>query len=177
MEKIKTPQEFKDFQKKIKEAINPDKSCIVVCGSSGCLAYGTQKLIDGFNEEIEKNNLKDVVDVRVCGCLGFCERGPIVLINPAQTFYQRVGLNDAAEIVEKTVMNGEIIERLLFTDPETGEKIVREQDVGFYKKQERHISGINQKISQTSIDDYISQDGYSAFIKVLTQMKPEEVIE
>lgn len=177
MEKLKTPQGFNDFQKKIKEAINPEKKCIVVCGSSGCLAYGTRKLIDGFKAEIEKHNLKDTVDLRVCGCLGFCERGPIVLINPAQTFYQRVGLGDATEIVEKTILKGEIVERLLFTDPVTGEKIVREPDISFYKKQQRFISGINQKISQTSITDYIALGGYSALIKVLTQMKPEQVIQ
>lgn len=176
MRKLTSLQELKDFQKETKEAINPEKLRIIVCGSSGCLAYGTQKLIDGFNAEIENRNLQDTVELRVSGCHGFCERGPIVVISPENIFYQKVKLDDAPEIIEKTIQNGELIDRLLYTDPDTGEKVVHEQDVAFYKKQERYILGMNREMHQTSILDYLAIGGYSALLKVLTGMKPDEII-
>lgn len=177
MGKLNTIQEFEAYQSKLKEAVDPEKPCIAVCASSGCLAYGTQKLIDGLKEEVEKRGIQDKVDVRVTGCHGFCERGPIIVIYPKKIFYQKVKLDDAAEIIEKTILGGELIDRLLYTDPETGEKVVHEEEVAFYKKQQRYILGINQKIDQTSIDDYISIGGYSALVKALTKMKPDDVIQ
>lgn len=177
MEKLKTPQEFEDYQKKIKDAVNPEKPCITICSGSGCLAYGTKTLIQGFEEEIEKRNLQDEITVRSSGCHGFCERGPIVLLQPKDVFYQKVGLNDAAEIIEKSVLNDEIIERLLYKDPNTGEKIELERNVDFYKKQQRFILGMNSQIDPTSLEDYLAIDGYSALVKVLTGMEPQGVID
>ncbi len=177
MKKLTTPKELKDLQAKIKESVNPEKSRIIICAGSGCLAYGTNKLIEGFDAEIEKRNLQDVVEVRTSGCHGFCERGPITLISPDNVFYQKVGLNDAAEIIEKTVLNGEIIDRLLYEDPQTGEKVVHENEVEFYSKQTRHILGTNSKIDPTKIEDYLAIDGYSALAKVLAETKPQGVID
>ena len=177
MKKLTSPQEFLAFQKGIKEGVNPDKPCIIICAGSGCLAYGTQKLIDGFEEEIEKQNLQDVMDVRSSGCHGFCERGPIVLISPQKIFYQKVGLNDAAEIIEKTVLNGEIIERLLYKDPQSNVKLVHEYDVDFYKKQQRYILGMNSQIDPTSIKDFLAVGGYGALAKSMTEFEPQGVID
>ena len=177
MEKLNTPQEFFDFQKKTTEAINPKKTRIIICAGSGCLAYGTQKLIDGFEEEIEKQKLHDVMEVRASGCHGFCERGPMILISPDNIYYQKVGLKDAPEIIEKTVLNGEIIERLLYVDPQTSEKIVKEQEVEFYKKQQRYILAMNQLIDPTKILDYIGNEGYAALAKSLTEFKPQGIID
>jgi NADH-quinone oxidoreductase subunit F len=177
MKKLTTPQEFFDYQNEIKEAVSPEKTQIIICAGSGCLAYGTQKLIDGFNAEIEQKNLQDVMEVRTSGCHGFCERGPIVLISPENVFYQKVGLNDAAEIIEKTILNKEIIERLLYKDPQTGEKIVHEHEVAFYKKQQRFILGQNSQIEPTSITDFLAIGGYGALAKVLSKCKPQEVID
>ncbi len=177
MEKIKSPKDLNAVQKKIKDQIDPNRQCIVICAGSGCLAYGTKKLIDGFKEEIEKRNLQDKMIVRTSGCHGFCERGPIVVLNPKRIFYQRVGLNDAAEIIEKTLLNGEIIDRLLYTEPTSGEKVVYENDVIFYKKQERNILGMNSQIDPTKLEDYLAIDGYSALAKVLDKMSPQGVID
>ncbi len=177
MKKLTTPQDFFDYQSEVKKSVDPKKTQIIICAGSGCLAYGTQKLIDGFKAEIEQQNLQDVMDVRASGCHGFCERGPIVLISPGNIFYQKVGLKDAPEIIEKTVLNGETIERLLYKDPQTGEKIIREHDVGFYKKQQRFILGQNSQINPTSINDYLAIGGYGALAKVLSETKPQEVID
>jgi NADH-quinone oxidoreductase subunit F len=130
-----------------------------------------------FREEIALQGLVDEVDVLTTGCHGFCERGPVVVMRPENIFYQRVQVKDVPEIVSETVVKGSIVERLLYTHPQTGEKIVYEDDVPFYALQERVILGDNGFIDPTRIDDYIMRDGYSALAKALDTMEPEEIVE
>jgi NADH-quinone oxidoreductase subunit F len=177
MKKIKSAKELESFRESQRAARDPKKPCIVICAGTGCLAYGTQKLIDNFRAEIAKQKLEGKVDVRTSGCHGFCERGPLVVIHPKGIFYQRVKVDDAAEIIAKTVLADEIIDRLVYRDPVTKEKILYEHDVPFYKKQTRLIFGMNGQIDPTSIDDYLAIGGYSALAKALTGMKPEGVVE
>jgi len=106
MKKIKSFDELKSIQEKAKQGRDPNKPCITICGGTGCLAYGTQKLIDGFKGEIEKKKLKGKVDFRITGCHGFCEKGPMIVIHPEEVFYQRIGLEDAGEILQKTFLKG-----------------------------------------------------------------------
>ena len=176
MSKIKSFDELKNVQKKFKAGRDPKKPSVTICGGTGCLAYGTKKLIDSFREELAKRNLTDKIDFRTSGCHGFCERGPMVVVGPENIFYQRVGLGDAAEIIDKTLLKGEVIDRLLYVDPATGEKIVHEEEVPFYKKQTRLVFGLNFKIDPQKLEDYLAIDGYSALGKALT-MKPEEIIQ
>ncbi|MCP4112870.1 MAG: NADH-quinone oxidoreductase subunit F, partial [Desulfobacteraceae bacterium] len=177
MKKIKSPEELKSLQEEIKKSLDPDKPCIAICAGTGCLAYGTQKLVDGFRAEIEKQNLQDKINIRTTGCHGFCERGPMIVIHPKKIFYQRIGLDDAAEIIEKTVLNGEIIDRLLYTDPVSGEKIIYENEVPFYKKQMRLVFGMNGHIEPTSLEDYLGIGGYTALAKALGTMEPQAVVD
>lgn len=177
MGKLNSPEELEKLRGEIKSRIDSDKQCLTICAGTGCLAYGTQTLVDGFLQEIKERKLEDKLYVRTSGCHGFCERGPIVVIYPEKIFYQRVGLDDAAEIIDKTILNGEIIDRLLYEDPVSGEKIVREDEVPFYKKQNRQLLGMNSKIDPKSLDDYLAMGGYSAIAKVLKTMRPEEVVE
>jgi len=106
MKKIKSFDELKSVQDKVKQGRDPNKPCITICAGTGCLAYGTQKLIDGFRTEIEKQKLTDKVDFRTTGCHGFCEKGPMIVIHPEEVFYQRIGLEDAGEILKKTFVKG-----------------------------------------------------------------------
>jgi NADH-quinone oxidoreductase subunit F len=177
MKKLKSTKELASLQEKLRKARDPNKPCIVICAGTGCLAYGTQKLIDNFRDEIKKQKLEGTVEVRTSGCHGFCERGPLVVIHPKQIFYQRVKLDDAAEIITKTVLKDEIIDRLLYRDPVTKEKILYEHDVPFYKKQMRLIFGMNGQIDPASIEDYLAIGGYSALARALTGMKPDEIIQ
>ena len=101
----------------------------------------------------------------------------MVVISPEKIFYQRVGLADAGEIIDKTVLKGEIIDRLLYVDPATGEKVVHEDEVPFYKKQTRLVFGLNSKVDPESLEDYLAIGGYSALGKALTGMKPEAIIQ
>jgi NADH:ubiquinone oxidoreductase subunit F (NADH-binding)/(2Fe-2S) ferredoxin len=177
MKKVKTAQELKSLQEKIRNSRDPEKPCITICAGTGCVTYGSQKLVDNFRAEIDKQNLKGKVEVRASGCHGFCERGPLVVINPQNIFYQRVGLDDAEEIIKETVLNGQIIDRLLYVDPVTQEKILHEDEIPFYKRQMRLVFGMNGNIDPNSLEDYLAIGGYSALIKVLDSMEPEAIIE
>jgi NADH-quinone oxidoreductase subunit F len=130
-----------------------------------------------FREEIEKQGLVDRVDILTTGCHGFCERGPVVVIRPEDIFYERVGVKDVPEIVSETIIGDNIVDRLLYTEPQTGEELVHEHDLPFYKLQERVILGDNGFIDPTSIEDYIARGGYSALVKALDTMEPEEIVD
>jgi NADH-quinone oxidoreductase subunit F len=177
MKKLRSAKELAGLQDALRKGRDPKKPCIVICAGTGCLAYGTQKLIDNFRSEIAKQKLEGSIDVRTSGCHGFCERGPLVVIHPKGIFYQRVKLDDAAEIIAKTVLKDEIIDRLVYRDPVTKEKILFEHEVPFYKKQTRLIFGMNGQIDPANIDDYLAIGGYSALAKALAGMKPEGVVE
>jgi len=174
--KLKSPSELETLRKSIVTRRDPDKTCITICSGTGCRAHGCEAVTTALKEEINRQNLTEKVDVRITGCHGFCERGPLVVIKPQNIFYQRVKVKDIPEILTETIVNGKIINRLLFTDPETGEKIVHEHDVPFYKKQNRLVFGNNGLIDPTSIEDYLAVGGYSALGKSFS-MSPEQVIE
>ena len=177
MKKVKTAQELKTLQEEIQNSRDPEKPCITICAGTGCLTYGSQNLVDKFRAEIEKQNLDGKVEVRASGCHGFCERGPLVVINPQNIFYQRVGLDDTEEIIKETVLNGQIVDRLLYIDPVTQEKILHEDEIPFYKRQMRLVFGMNGNIDPNSLEDYLAIGGYSALMKVLNGMEPEAIVE
>ncbi len=168
---------LKELKNSILQERDPRKPCITICGGTGCHGYACEKVIAAVENEIERQNLKDIVNMRVTGCHGFCERGPIVVIYPKKVFYQRVAVDDVAEIISQTITNGNIIERLLYVDPNTGVKFIHEDDVPFYNKQKRIIFGNNGKIDPTNISDYIALDGYNALCKALFHMTPKQIIE
>ena len=121
--------------------------------------------------------MENKVDIKATGCHGFCEKGPIVVLHPQNVFYQQVKLDDVPDVVDKAIVNDEIVDRLLYTDPITGRKIVNQDDVPFYKKQERFVFGNNGEIDPTSIEDYIAIGGYTALAKAFFEMTREQVIE
>ena len=169
--------ELEKIREEISESRKKRKTCITVCGGTGCHAYGCLKVAQAFKDEIKNQGLQDSVDVRTTGCHGFCERGPIVVIQPKGVFYQKIKLEDIKEVIAETIVGKKIIDRLLYVDPRTQEKIVREKNVPFYKKQKRIIFGNNGFIDPTDIRDYIALDGYRALTKILFDMTSEEVIE
>src|SRR4030043_2463929 len=176
MPKINSPAELEELRKGILSKRAPDKPCITICAGTGCLALGSDRVISAFEEEIEKQALKTKVDVRGTGCPGFCEKGPIVVIYPEEICYVGVTPEDAAEIVSQTAVGKKVIDRLLYTDPNTGEKAVHEYEIPFYKNQMRLLLGNNIKVDPKSIGDYLAIGGYFALSKVLLTMSPEQVI-
>ncbi len=177
MKKIKTLQELDNFRNSILKKRDPSKPCIVLCGGTGCRAYEWEEVVRSFEAEIEKCGLKEKVAIRITGCHGLCERGPLVAIHPQKIFYQQVKASDVPEIISETVLQSKVIKRLLYEDPVKNEKVIHEDQVNFYKKQQRLIFGNNGKIDPTNITDYIAIGGYTSLSKVLASISPEQIIE
>ena len=125
MVRLSSPQQLEGLRKSIVERKDRSKPCIALCVGTGCLAYGCTDILTAFKNEVEKNRLQDKVDIRATGCPGFCERGALLTIYPQGIFYQRVKMEDVPEIISETILKGNIIERLLYTDPNTGERYTK----------------------------------------------------
>lgn len=158
---------------------NPDKTTkqILICTGTGCVSSGSQRLIDLVREELVQRNLDETVRVRSTGCHGFCEQGPIVIIEPDKTFYTKVKSTDIREIIEKDIIRDEKVERLLYRDPVSGESAVTYESVNFYAKQNRIVLNNCGQINPERISHYMSKKGYQALEKVLQTMEPDDIIE
>ncbi len=176
MSKMKSIEELEVLRKAIVQKRDPKRACISICNGTGCHSHGCKNVTAAFQEEIKKQKLEAKVDVKITGCHGFCERGPLVVVKPQGIFYQRVRVKDVSEILSKTIGEGKVVERLLYTDRASGKKIVEEKEVPFYKLQKRLVFGNNGSIDPTSIEDYLAVGGYAALAKAL-KMKPEQIIE
>lgn len=177
MKKLSSVKDFEQFKKVIDKKREPTALSVTVCCGTGCVASGAKDVFDRFQEEIKARKSDVKINSKATGCHGFCERGPLVVIYPKRIFYQRVKTDDVPEIVEKTLIDKKVIDRLLYTDPSTGLKIIHEHDVPFYKKQKRIIFGSNGMIDPTDITDYIGLGGYSALAKTLSQYSSEKIIQ
>ncbi len=177
MARLNTPEELQDFRQSILSKRDPNNPCISVCAGAGCVASGATEVIAAFKAEIEKAGLAATVDTKGTGCPGFCERGPVVVIYPEEICYLQVQAEDVPEIVAQTIKANKVVERLLFEDPATGEKAVKESDISFYRDQERTVLCNNIKIDSKSIDDYLAIGGYSALSKALSEMSDLDVLE
>jgi NADH:ubiquinone oxidoreductase subunit F (NADH-binding)/(2Fe-2S) ferredoxin/Pyruvate/2-oxoacid:ferredoxin oxidoreductase delta subunit len=174
--KIKNKQALEALQKTLLQQRDPNKPCVRVCVGTGCRARGSLNVIKSFEDEVKKQGLASKADIKQTGCHGFCEKGPVVVMGPEEVFYSRVESADIPEIVSETLLNGRVVDRLLYAEPVTGHKSVHEYDIPFYKKQTRRILLNNGKIDPTNILDYVAVGGYLALAKAVTGMSSEEVI-
>ena len=177
MEQMKSPSDLEKLRRGLLAERDPNRPAIAVCVSTGCEALGVKGVLKAFEEEIKKQGLEGRIDIKETGCLGFCEKGPRVVIYPEEIYYFRVKSTDVPEIVSKTLINKEIIERLLYTDPITAKTARHLSEVPFYKYQNRLLLDNNAKIDPKRIEDYVALGGYTALAKALFQMTPEQVIE
>ena len=176
MEKIKTPKELEKLRQAILAGQKKDAVEVTVCGGTGCLSNGSEQVAAAISEEMKKQGLNGKAVLKKTGCHGFCERGPLVTINPMDIFYQRVAVNDAADIVSETLVKGKTVERLLYADPASQKKIARHDEIPFYKHQFRIALRNNGRIDPTDIREYIANGGYAGLAKAVTSMTPEEII-
>ncbi|KON32507.1 MAG: NADH dehydrogenase [miscellaneous Crenarchaeota group-6 archaeon AD8-1] len=176
MARINSPQEFEEFKKNILSNKNKNQLAISLSSGTCGLAYGSDKIAIAFKKEINNQGLEEKISFREVGCLGFCEREPLAVIFPKGIVYCNVRIEDVQEIINKS-LKGEIIERLLYTDPNTSKKMVHEEEIPFYKYQKKIVFGNIAKIDPKNIEDYIALGGYSALKKAITKMSPEDVID
>ncbi|MCG0275227.1 MAG: NADH-quinone oxidoreductase subunit NuoF [Thermosediminibacteraceae bacterium] len=150
---------------------------ILVCRGTGCTASGSEQVFEAFEKEIEKQGLSKEVKVLLTGCLGLCELGPNIIIYPEGTYYCKVKAEDVPEIVEEHLVKGRIVERLLYKERTTEERMRALTDINFYKRQKRIALRNCGLINPEVIEEYIANDGYRALAKVLTEMTPQQVID
>lgn len=147
---------------------------ILICGGTGCISAGSDDVAKSFATEIEEKKFKAKV-VRT-GCHGFCEKGPLTVICPGKILYTNLQKEDVKEIVEQHLVNGKIVERLLYEEPKTKTKIAKYDDIPFYKKQQRIVLRNCGLIDPENIEEYIARNGYLGLEKAL-RMRREEIIE
>jgi NADH-quinone oxidoreductase subunit F len=177
MAKLADRSALEAFRQKLQDKnMRSKKKLISLCAGSGCGAYGTAKVHESLVAELKKQNLDKKVAVKLTGCHGFCEKGPIMVIHPDGIFYPQIKEDHIPQIVEETIKNGELVKTLIYKEPTTKKKITLEEDIPFYKLQQRIIFGNNGLIDPTSIHDYIASGGYSALEKVLFDIKSNQII-
>ncbi|KXS40647.1 MULTISPECIES: NADH-quinone oxidoreductase subunit NuoF [unclassified Candidatus Frackibacter] len=157
------------------------KAEILVCGGTSCYSSGGPDIYKNLIEELKRKELEEKVKLTQTGCFGFCEKGPVVVIycekEPNGIFYCQVKPEDSERILKEHIINGEIIDDLLYEDPETGAKIPGHEDMGFYKYQQRIALKNCGLIQPYKIKEYIARDGYRALGEALSHMTSKEVIE
>jgi NADH:ubiquinone oxidoreductase subunit F (NADH-binding)/(2Fe-2S) ferredoxin len=177
MERLKTPSDLEKLRENVLAKKDPKKPAIAVCVSTGCEALGVKGVLKAFKEEFAKQGLEGKIEIKETGCLGFCEKGPRIVVYPEEIFYFGVKATDVPDIVSKTVVNKEIVERLLYADPVTGKAARNLSEIPFYKYQKRLLLDNNAKVEPKKIEDYIVLGGYTALAKALYQMTPEQVLD
>ncbi|MGQ9647322.1 MAG: NADH-ubiquinone oxidoreductase-F iron-sulfur binding region domain-containing protein [Thermodesulfobacteriota bacterium] len=176
MKQIRSISELEKWRERILSRQKRDETVISVCGGTGCHAYGCKEVRNRFAKALKNGNGKRV-KLRFTGCRGFCERGPIVTIEPQGILYQKVQEKDVPLILSDTIEKGKVLNHLLYEDPVTHRKVVSEKEIPFYKAQYRLVLGNNGLIEPTKIEDYIAIGGYESLAKALLEMKPGQIIE
>ncbi len=154
---------------------NDGKRHIVLCGGTGCLSSHSDEIREEFVKLINECGLNDKVTVNQVGCFGFCSQGPFVKIYPEDTLYRMVTIADVKEIVEKDLIGGEIVDRLLYVDPNTQQKISKQDDITFYKKQVRIALHGCGSINPEKIEEALGAGAFQGLARAL-QMDRQEVI-
>ena len=167
-------------QKKAQENIKKQGLRVLVCSGTGCIANGAKDVIAKFQElgaNVSTLTNYDKVTIVPTGCHGFCEKGVLVVLPDLHVTYVKVKPADVEEIVESHIKKGQVVERLLYVDPKTGEHVKRNDDINFYAKQTRTALKNCGKINAECVDEAIAVGGYAALSKVLKENNPDAVIE
>ena len=153
------------------------RSHVLVCGGTGCTSSNSEKIISEFDAQLAKNNLQNEVKIVKTGCFGLCAQGPIVVVYPEGAMYTMVKVEDIKEITEEHLLKGRIVKRLLHNETHDDGGAKSLDGVEFFKRQMRIALRNCGIINPENIDEYIAYDGYKALGKVLTELKPADVVD
>ena len=179
---IRTPEELASKIKSCKACLDKKflgdgtKRSVVLCGGTGCLSSDSSLIKEKFEEILKNKGLDKEISVNIVGCFGFCSQGPFVKIYPEDTLYRLVKINDVEEIVETDLINHQIVERLLFVDPATKEKVSKQDDINFYKKQKRIALHGCGSINPEDINEALGYGAFEGLAKAL-KMDRADVIK
>ncbi len=150
---------------------------LMVCAGTGCVSNHSFEVKDALEEEIKKQGLEDEVLVVTTGCNGFCERGPLLVVEPGKIFYQQLTLKDIPHLVEEHFLKGRPVEKFMYVPPEEKTPVPVLNDIAFFKGQVLIALRNRGLIDPEKIDEYIARDGYKGMATALTEMTPEGIIE
>ena len=172
-------EELEKLRSELLAAEDPDQTKIIVCHGTGCVANDSPSVTKALKAALAAagEDIKVMPGIKTTGCHGFCSRGPLVIIKPSNIFYQQVKPGDVEEIVQKTILTGETVDRLLYVHPQTGETLKTTEEIPFYSGQERVVLSNIGQIDPTDIEDAFKAGAYAGMAKALTNMEPGQVIE
>ncbi|MDI6732965.1 MAG: NADH-ubiquinone oxidoreductase-F iron-sulfur binding region domain-containing protein, partial [Planctomycetota bacterium] len=173
MQKLHSLGALQSFREGLVKSYDGKKKGILIC-STGCRARGSLKIRDAFHKEI-KQQLTSEIEIIETGCQGLCAYAPVVTIEPEGIFYGKLTEKDVPSVISKTLLNGEVLKKLCYS--ENGKDYPYINEIPFFKFQKKIVLRNCGYIRPTSIEDYIRRNGYTAIAKVLSGMKPEQVID
>lgn len=184
---INTREELIAKQEEYKASLNSQRKQILICAGTGCVAGGSLEIYDRMKEIIEEKGLRcalllekephgDSIGLKKSGCHGFCEMGPLLRIEPMGWLYLKVKLEDCEEIIEKSIINDEVVDHLVYKDKSL-KSYVKQEDIPFYKQQTRVALEYCGRINAESIAEYLALGGYSAVAKALFDMTPQQIVD
>ena len=184
-QRIESLEQFRALQAEYMAARDAEKRKILVCCGTGCVAGGNLNVYHELKKRMDELGIPcevsltehhaDTIGLKKSGCHGFCEMGPLVRIEPEGWLYTKCQVSDVEEIIQKTILGGEFIERLGYN--QNGELYERQEDIPFYKKQTRRVLEHCGHIDAESIEEYLSIGGYGALAKALFEMQPDEIVQ
>lgn len=173
MKVLGNPTDLTALRERLRSEKQLSECCIRVCAGTGCRAAGGHETYEEFQRLAEPG----AVEVRMTGCMGLCEKGPVVSVEPHHFFYQKVHSSDVHKVLDLTAGRGVVVRGLQVEDPISGEVARTKEEVRFYGKQRQLLLSLCGRVDPTSIEDYIAEGGYEALAKVLAEMTPEQVID
>ncbi len=176
--RIETAVDLQQYRRQLLAEQDPATRRVRVCLGTGCTAKGAPNVLERFHQAAKEFDQESfAVETKCTGCHGFCERGPIVVVDPGNIFYQNVKEEDVPEIWRESVVGGRVVERLLYKDEQTGKIAKTPEEIPFYNAQRRIVLALGGVIDPTRIEEYLAAGGYAALAKALGSMDPDEVIE
>lgn len=177
MDRLNSVADLTRFRLALQRRRDPSVTEIAVCSDMGCQAWGADEVASRFEAELGGEGTNRKVRVKRVGCMGLCERGPLVAIRPHGIFYQRVSAEDVPEVVSETITRYNILGRLLYADPESEKRFVYEPEIPFFAQQKRLLLSLNGLIDPCSIEEAIVHGGYAALEEVLASWEPARVVD
>ncbi len=176
--KVFSPVDYEQLRSSILENIDPEKTTVLVCAGTGCLAKGSLMVAEAFQKKLELTELNTTVKlgVKKVGCQGFCEKGPLVIVYPEKIFYNNVAPEDVPRIIEETLIGKKPVEKLLYHDAGSNQRLMIYDQIPFFAGQQRLALRNVGTVNPLDISDYIAQGGYGALLKALYSFSPDEVI-
>lgn len=176
MEKLKSIQEYESLYDRIVSSQEIKKPTIVISAGTCGQASGANELILTAKRKLLEEGYTEKIRLRITGCHGFCEMEPSALVEPARTFYPKLDPESIVQIID-AINKNEVVEKLLFFDPETKKRIEKQDDIPFFRKQMRTILSRNEKVDPIRINNYLEIGGYASLVKVLKKADPKWVLQ